>query len=101
DSFGRKRLFLIGMTAFTLTSLACGLAPTAIALVIARAAQGAWAAMMAPQVLSTIQATTTGERRARALGRYGAAGGVAAVAGQLLGGLIVSAHIDGSGSPAV
>jgi MFS family permease len=97
DTFGRKRLFLIGMTAFTLASLACGLAPTAIALVIARAAQGASAAMMVPQVLSTIQATTTGERRARALGRYGATGGIAAVAGQLLGGLLVSANIDGSG----
>ena len=72
DSFGRKRLFLIGMAAFTLTSLACGLAPTADFLVIARVAQGASAAMMVPQVLATIQAATTGERRARALGRYGA-----------------------------
>jgi MFS family permease len=97
DTFGRKRLFLIGMAAFTLASLACGLAPTAIALVIARAAQGASAAMMVPQVLSTIQATTAGERRARALGRYGAAGGIAAVAGQLLGGLLVSANLAGSG----
>src|SRR6202035_1313767 len=97
DSFGRKRLFLIGMTAFTLTSLACGLAPTAIALVIARAAQGASAAMMVPQVLATIQAATTGERRARALGRYGATGGLAAGLGQVLGGLLISANIDGLG----
>jgi EmrB/QacA subfamily drug resistance transporter len=97
DSFGRKRLFLAGMTAFTLASLACGLAPTAVFLVIARAAQGASAALMVPQVLSTIQAATTGERRARALGRYGATGGIAAVAGQLLGGLLVSANLDGTG----
>jgi MFS family permease len=97
DSIGRKRLFLAGMAAFTLTSLACGLAPTAVFLVVARAAQGASAAMMVPQVLATIQAATTGEQRSRALARYGAAGGLAAVLGQVLGGLLVSANIDSLG----
>src|ERR1700730_4617006 len=63
DSLGRKRLFLAGMAAFTVTSLACGLAPTATFLVIGRVAQGASAALMVPQVLATIQAATTGERR--------------------------------------
>src|SRR5580700_7017561 len=82
DSIGRKRLFLAGMAAFTLTSLACGLAPTAGFLVAGRIAQGASAAMMVPQVLATIQAATTGEYRARALARYGATGGLAAVLGQ-------------------
>jgi MFS family permease len=97
DSLGRKRLFLAGMAAFTLTSLACGLAPDALALVIGRIAQGASAALMVPQVLATIQAATTGQRRAKALGRYGATGGLAAVLGQVLGGLLVSANIDGTG----
>jgi hypothetical protein len=97
DAFGRRRLFLIGMAAFTLTSLACGLAPTAPLLVAARAAQGASAALMVPQVLSTIQAATHGQRRTRALARYGATGGLAAVLGQLLGGLLVSANLDGTG----
>lgn len=97
DSLGRKRLFMIGMAAFTVTSLACGLAPTALALVIGRIAQGASAALMVPQVLATIQAATTGERRTRALGRYGATGGLAAVLGQVLGGLLVSANIDATG----
>jgi MFS family permease len=97
DSLGRKRLFLAGMAAFTVTSLACGLAPTATFLVIGRVAQGASAAMMVPQVLATIQAATTGEHRTRALARYGAAGGIAAVLGQVLGGLLVSANIDGLG----
>jgi MFS family permease len=94
DSIGRKRLFLTGMAAFTLTSAACGLAPTAVFLVVARVAQGGSAAMMVPQVLATIQAATTGEQRARALGRYGATAGVAAVLGQVLGGLLVQANID-------
>jgi len=97
DSIGRKRLFLIGMAAFTVTSLACGLAPTADFLVVGRVAQGASAALMVPQVLATIQAATTGERRSRALARYGATGGLAAVLGQVLGGVLVSANIDGLG----
>ncbi len=96
DSFGRRRLFLTGMAAFTATSLACGLAPSAAVLVVARAAQGASAAMMVPQVLATIQAATTGQRRARALGRYGATGGIAAVIGQLAGGFLVSANVAGA-----
>ena len=97
DSIGRKRLFLIGMAAFTVTSLACGLAPTATFLVVGRVAQGASAALMVPQVLATIQAATTGERRTRALARYGATGGLAAVLGQVLGGLLISANIDSLG----
>ena len=97
DTFGRKRLFLAGMAAFTLTSLACGLAPTAHVPGGGRVAQGASAALMVPQVLATIQAATTGERRTRALGRYGATGGLAAVVGQVLGGLLVSANMDGLG----
>jgi MFS family permease len=97
DSLGRKRLFMIGMAAFTATSLACGLATSAPMLVAGRIAQGASAALMVPQVLSTIQAATTGDRRARALGRYGATGGLAAVLGQVLGGLLVSLNLDGTG----
>jgi MFS family permease len=96
DSFGRRKMFLAGMAAFTVTSLVCGLAPTATALVLARVAQGGAAAMMLPQVLSTIQATTTGQRRSKALGYYGAVGGLSSVIGQLLGGALVSANIAGS-----
>ncbi len=97
DSFGRRRLFLAGMAAFTITSAGCGLAPSAAVLVAARAAQGASAALMVPQVLATIQAATAGQQRARALARYGATGGLAAVIGQLLGGLLISANLAGTG----
>jgi MFS family permease len=96
DSFGRRRLFLIGMAAFTLASLLCGVAPTATTLVLARVAQGGAAAMLLPQVLSTIQATTTGQRRSKALGYFGAVGGLSSVVGQLLGGVLVSANIAGT-----
>jgi MFS family permease len=96
DAFGRRKLFTAGLTAFTITSLACGIAPTAELLVIARAAQGASAALMLPQVLSIIQATTHGEQRSRALSFYGATGGISTVVGQLLGGVLVAANIGGT-----
>lgn len=101
DTAGRRRLFLIGMAAFGLTSLACGLAPTAWTLVGARVAQGAAAALMLPQVLATIQATTQGPRRARAMSLYGATAGLSMVAGQILGGVLVAADVAGTGWRAV
>jgi MFS family permease len=97
DAFGRRRLFVAGLSAFTFTSLACGLAPNGTVLIVSRAAQGAAAAMLVPQVLSIIQATTSGEHRSRTLGYYGATGGIAMVIGQLLGGVLVSANIAGAG----
>jgi MFS family permease len=96
DAFGRRRLFVAGMAAFTVTSLLCGLAPTAPALVAARVLQGAAAALMVPQTLATIQATGTASSRSRAVGWFGATGGIAAVVGQVLGGVLVSADLDGS-----
>ncbi|NNN35477.1 MFS transporter [Streptomyces sp. S3(2020)] len=97
DLFGRRRLFLGGMAAFGLTSLACGLAPTAWTLVAARVAQGAASAAMLPQVLATIQAATSGQRRAKAMSLYGATAGLSMVAGQILGGVLVAADIAGTG----
>ncbi|MEA5359947.1 MFS transporter [Amycolatopsis sp., V23-08] len=97
DSFGRRRLFFAGLWLFTLTSLACGIAPTATTLVIARAAQGAASALLLPQVLSIIQATTSGEERSRALGLFGATGGLSTVVGQLAGGALVAANLFGTG----
>src|ERR1041384_4752262 len=78
DLHGRRRLFMLGMASFTVWSLLCGLAPTAASLVVFRAIQGASAALMVPQVLATIQAACDGQRRARALGFYGATAGIAA-----------------------
>jgi MFS family permease len=97
DALGRRRMLLIGMAAFILTSLACGLAPTALVLVIGRIAQGASAALLNPQVLATIQTATTAERRNRAVGLYGAVAGLAMVIGQVLGGLLVGADFAGFG----
>jgi EmrB/QacA subfamily drug resistance transporter len=101
DAHGRKRVFLVGIGAFTFASLLCGLAPSGGALVVARVLQGAAAALMVPQTLSTIQATGDAASRSRALGWFGATGGLAAVAGQLLGGVLVAANLGGTGWRAV
>ncbi|MEU6669475.1 MFS transporter [Streptomyces sp. NPDC046727] len=101
DLFGRRRLFLGGMAAFGITSLACGLAPGAWSLVAARVAQGASAAAMLPQVLATIQAATSGTRRAKAMSLYGATAGLSMVAGQILGGVLVAADVAGTGWRAI
>jgi MFS family permease len=69
DLYGARRLFLIGLIGFTATSLACGLAPTGSALVLARLAQGLTAALMVPQVLATIHSLFP-ERRAAGRSRF-------------------------------
>ena len=97
DDYGHRRLFVGGLTGFTLASLSCGLAPTGEALIASRLIQGATAALMAPQVLSMIQLQHEGEQRVRALGLYATvlAGGV--VGGQVIGGVIVNADLFGTG----
>jgi len=90
DLFGRRRMFLTGLIAFSAASLAGGLAQDPVLLVAARAVQGAGAALVAPAALSLI--TTgfpEGQQRNRALGLYGATASVGFVAGQVLGGVLV------------
>jgi EmrB/QacA subfamily drug resistance transporter len=101
DGFGRKRLFLIGLTAFTVISGVCAIAPTIGVLLAARVAQGIAAAAVTPQVLATISSLLTGPHRARAMSMYGVAGGLAAALGQILGGVLVDADIFGLGWRAV
>jgi MFS family permease len=93
DVLGRRRAFLIGLAAFTLASLAGGLAPTPSALIVARASQGAAGALMTPQVLSIIQLQFEGETRARAIGAYSLILAVGVAAGQVVGGVLVGAHL--------
>ncbi|HUC59317.1 MAG TPA: MFS transporter [Streptosporangiaceae bacterium] len=95
DAIGRRRLFIIGVAGFTISSLLCGLAPSIGALVALRVVQGLSAAMSQPQVLATIHATLEGHRRSRAIGLYASMGGVAASVGQLFGGALVQANIAG------
>lgn len=96
DLWGRRRMYLIGLSLFTLSSLLCGLAPDATTLVIARFIQGAGAAMMVPQIMSMIQIRFTGQARATALSAYSAVIAVGAIFGLVLGGLLVEADLFGA-----
>jgi MFS family permease len=96
DIFGHRRMFLAGLALFTLASLGCGLAPSTGLLVGLRFVQGAGAAAMIPQVLSLIQRSYTGTARARAMRLYAAVIAGGAVAGQIAGGLLVTADVFGS-----
>jgi EmrB/QacA subfamily drug resistance transporter len=98
DIFGRKRLFIIGVSGFTVASAICGLAPNSVALIAARVAQGLMAALMYPQVLSVIQVSFPPRERGTAFGIFGGVIGVASISGPLLGGLLIQAdlHIGGT-----
>ena len=95
DLFGRRRMFLLGVGGFSLASLACGLAPDIGALIAARFAAGAAAAAMMPQIMTVIQLRFSGPARARALSAYTAVLSSGFVAGQVIGGALVSADLFG------
>ncbi len=97
DRYGHSRIFRIGIGWFTLASAVCGLAPDAGALMAARLVQGIGAALMMPQVMSLIQRIFSGAARAKALALYGAVIACGAIAGQVAGGLLVSADLFGTG----
>ena len=89
DRFGRRRLFAIGMTIFTVASAAAALAPSVGALIAARAAQGVGGAILTPLTLTILSAAVPAEKRGAALGAWGAIGGLAVAIGPLVGGAVV------------
>lgn len=97
DSHGRRRLFRLGMIAFALTSLLCGIAPNSLALILARLLQGAAAAILFPQVYALLRVMFDETGRRRAFGLLGMTLGLAAIAGQVLGGLMVESDLLGLG----
>ncbi len=89
DLFGRRRLLVAGTLLFAVSSLASGLAPDETVLILARMIQGAGAAMMIPAALSTLTTTFSDPQdRYKAMGAWGAVGGLASAAGVFLGGVI-------------
>lgn len=91
DRFGPKRLYLTGLTVFTLASLWCGLTGTIEGLILARVVQGLGAAMMTPQTMAIITRIFPAVRRGKAMSLWGATAGVATLVGPLLGGVLVDA----------
>ncbi|TDD29487.1 MFS transporter [Actinomadura sp. KC06] len=91
DLLGRRRVFMAGLLLFVASSLACGFAWSAAALVAARAVQGVAAAIMAPTALSIVASSFPDDaERNKALGIWGGLGGFGATAGLLLGGVLTS-----------
>src|SRR5215204_910492 len=92
DLLGRRRIFLLGITLFTVSSLVAGLAWSEASLIGARAFQGLGAAIITPAALSILSTTfVEGRERNIALGAWGAVGGFGAAAGVLLGGVLTDA----------
>jgi EmrB/QacA subfamily drug resistance transporter len=97
DAYGRKRLFLIGVTGFTIMSAACGAAQSPGQLIAFRVVQGAMGAIMIPQVLSVIQVIFPAGERIKALAAFGVTAGLGTVSGPLLGGLLTQHNLLGLG----
>ncbi len=91
DRWGRKRVFLGGLTAFTVASVLCGLAPSAPALIGARLLQAAGAAALTPASLALVLRATPRERIPVAVAIWASMGAVAAAAGPTIGGLLIDA----------
>lgn len=89
DRYGPKRVFVVGLVVFTVSSLACGLAGSIGQLVVARAVQGVGSALMTPQTMSMIARVFPPARRGAAMGVWGSVAGVATITGPVLGGLFV------------
>ena len=97
DSFGYRRMFLWGVAGFTLTSMSCGLAQSPEQLVGARLLQGAAGAIMSPQVLALMQVMFSPLERVSKLALFGLIGGLAAIAGPVIGGMLIEANLFGLG----
>jgi EmrB/QacA subfamily drug resistance transporter len=89
DLYGRRRIFLLGLAVFTTASVACGLAPDIITLIISRAVQGFGAALLTPASLAMLGATFDDHERSRAIGIWAGVGALTAAAGPVLGGWLV------------
>jgi EmrB/QacA subfamily drug resistance transporter len=97
DTFGRKRLFLMGVIGFTIMSALCGAAVSPGMLIACRVVQGAMGAIMVPQVLAVIQVIFPPAERIKALAGFGVTAGLGTVSGPLLGGLLIQHNLFGLG----
>lgn len=95
DIYGRKKMFMWGVTAFTAASMLCGFAPSPVFLIAARVLQGVSASLLFPQVLAIMQVTFPQSERAKAFGLFGTIIGTSSFSGNVLGGLLVSANVFG------
>src|SRR5581483_11166745 len=89
DRFGRRKVFVLGVVWFSVASLACGLAPEPIFLIMARVVQGAGAALLTPGSLALIQASFAPDQRGKAIGAWSGLSGVTTALGPFVGGVLI------------
>jgi EmrB/QacA subfamily drug resistance transporter len=97
DARGRRTMFVVALALFTLASLACGLAPGSMFLVIARLVQGLAGGLLTPQITAVIQQLFRGRERGTAFGLYGTVVGISTAVGPLLGGALIAAFGQDAG----
>ena len=95
DKFGQRRLFLIGMSGFTVASAVAGISPSPALLIAARATQGAFGALMIPQGMAIMTKMFSSEMRTKAFALFGPLLGLATVGGPVLAGFIIDANLFG------
>ena len=96
DLYGRKRIFIIGVTCFVLTSAACALSTSDVMLIVLRVVQGGAAGLIIPQTFGLIRAMFDGPELPKALGCIGPVMGLASVCGPIIGGVLTHADLFGS-----
>lgn len=97
DRYGKRRLFLIGITGFTLASVICGIAVSPSMIVAGRLIQGSFGALLIPQGMSILMATFSREQFPRAVSAFGPVMSLSSVIGPILAGFIIQANIGGLG----
>ncbi|MFC9517066.1 MFS transporter [Nocardiaceae bacterium NPDC056970] len=97
DRFGRRRMFLIGLAAFTIASLLCALAPTIEVLIVVRLAQGLAGAMLLPQGLGLLRENFSGKELAQVFGVFGPVLGLGGILGPIIGGGLIELDLFGLG----
>ena len=90
DQYGRRKMFLIGVAGYIVTTVLCAVAPTGMALAIFRFIQGLVGSLMIPQIFGIIKASVPEAKQPAVFGMYGIVLSLAAIAGPLLGGVLVS-----------
>ncbi|WP_433237849.1 MFS transporter [Streptosporangium sp. CA-135522] len=97
DKYGRRRLFLVGITGFTLASVACGLAAGPASVIVFRLLQGAFGALVIPQGFGILGAVFPRDEIGKAFGVFAPALGLSAIGGPILAGLLIDADLFGLG----